>query len=144
MDTGSSSNTRELARSLLTASRPATDPHPEELAAVIEKLRTCLTKLAGADGFTSLLRRALALASEDVPWLRGITVGKDGRLEGMNRSGTVTERSPEEQEATVVLITHLLELLITLIGRRITLRLVKETWPETSMEAWQWRIEADC
>ena len=49
---------------------------------VFEKLRISLTRFAGADGFTALLRRALVLARSDVPSLQSVKVTADGRLEG--------------------------------------------------------------
>ena len=73
---------RDLARRLLAASQTASGPHVHEAVVVSEKLRISLTRFAGADGFASLLRRALVLARADVPSLQSVKVGADGRLEG--------------------------------------------------------------
>ena len=65
-----------LARRLLAveaASQTAADPHVHEAVRVCEKLRISLTRFAGADGFTALLRRALALARAEVPALQSVT-----------------------------------------------------------------------
>ncbi len=92
-----------------------------------EKLRISLTRFAGAEGFSSLLRRAIALARTEVPALHGITVKADGSIEGLEElaegagSGGV--------EAAAALTAHLLGLLVTFIGEPITLRLVREAWP---------------
>jgi len=56
------------------ASQSATDAHVNEGVRVCEKLQVSLTRFAGADGFTSLLRRALALARAEVPALQRIEV----------------------------------------------------------------------
>src|SRR5471030_1776723 len=66
----SSALSRDLARRLLAveaASKIAPNAHVHEAVRVCEKLRISLTRFAGSDGFTSLLRRALALASADFP-----------------------------------------------------------------------------
>ena len=84
MDTPSSSM-RDLARRLLAASQSVSDPHVPEAVLVSDRLRTSLTRFAGADGFTSLLRRALALARAEVPSLQSVKVGADGRLEGFEQ-----------------------------------------------------------
>ena len=45
----------------------ATGAHVHEAVRLCEKLRISLTRFAGADGFISLLRRALVLARAEVP-----------------------------------------------------------------------------
>jgi hypothetical protein len=75
-----SSSIRALARRLLAleaASQSAADPRVHEGVRVCEKLRISLTRLAGADSFASLLRRALALSRMEVPSLHDITVKAD-------------------------------------------------------------------
>ena len=67
------------------ACQTASRPHVDEAVVVIEKLRLTLTKFAGADGFASLLGRALVLASADVPSLQIVKIGSDGRLEGFEQ-----------------------------------------------------------
>jgi hypothetical protein len=126
-----SPSTRDLARRLLAASRTASDPRAHEAVVVNEKLRISLTQFAGADGFASLLRRALALASAEVPALRSAKVSADGRLEGFEQlaghAGTVGG------EEAVAITAHLLGLLVTFIGKPLTLRLVREAWPGASL-----------
>ncbi len=129
---------RDLARRMLAASQTGSDPHIPIAGIVIERLRVSLTKLAGAEGFASLLRRALALARVDVPSLKGITVGADGHLLGMEAvgSGAGAERggaNREAEEAAVAITAHLLGLLVTFVGEPITLRLVRESWPDASL-----------
>ncbi len=75
----------DLARRLLAASQTASGPHVHAAVLVSEKLRVSLTRFAGADGFASLQRRALVLASADVPSLQSVKVGADGHLEGFEQ-----------------------------------------------------------
>ena len=121
---------RDLARRLLAASQIASGPRVHEAVLVSERLRISLARFAGAAGFASLLRRALVLASGDVPLLRSVKIGADGRLEGLEQLDTGT--SALESEAAVAITAHLLGLLVTFIGESFTLRLLRESWPDTS------------
>lgn len=134
MDTPSPSM-RDLAQQLLAleaASQSATDTHAHETFRVFEKLRISLTRFAGADGFTALLRRALALARSDVPSLQNVKVDADGRLEELEEldaaAGNLTI------EAATAITAHLLGLLATFIGEPLMLRLVREAWPDASLD----------
>ena len=130
-----SSSMRDLARRLLAASRSASDPHVHEAVVVIEKLRIILTKFAGAEGFASLLRRALKLTSADVPALQSVKIGTDGRLEGFEQIVADKGTGAAGDEAAVAITAHLLDLLVTFIGEPLTLTLVRAAWPNTSLAA---------
>ena len=132
-----SSSLRDLARQLLAESRTASFPHVHEAVVVSERLRISLTKFAGADGFASLLRRALALASADVPALQSVKIGADGRLEGLEQLAADTDTG----EAAVAITAYLLGLLVTFIGEPLTLTLVREAWPDTSPDDSNSRME---
>jgi hypothetical protein len=122
---------RDLAGRLLAASQTPSDQHVHGAAVVSEKLRIPLTRFAGADGFASLLRRALVLASAEVPSLHSIKVGAEGRLEGFEQAAADTGTAARGSEAAIAITTHLLGLLVTFIGESLTLRLVREAWPLT-------------
>jgi hypothetical protein len=131
MDTPSSSM-RDLARRLLAASQSASGPHVHEAVAVSERLRISLAKFAGDAGFASLLRRALVLASGDVPSLQSVKIGADGRLEGFEQLAADTGTGALGGEAAVAITAHLLGLLVVFIGESLTLRLLRASWPDTS------------
>lgn len=143
-----SRSTYDLARQLVAASQTASDPHVNAVA-VTELLRISLTRFAGADGFESLQRRAWTLASAEVPTLQNMKVGKGGRLEvseqlADNGFGIVAIGAGDAANQPAVAITaHLLELMFTFIGKRLTLRLVLEAWPDISLDEWQSKTEAD-
>jgi hypothetical protein len=113
------------------ASKSASDVQVHEAVRVCEKLRVSLTRFAGADGFTSLLRRALALARADFPSLQTATLKTDGCLEGLDV--LAADRANGGPDAGVAIIVHLLGLLVTFIGEPLTVRLVREAWPEASL-----------
>jgi hypothetical protein len=124
---------RDLARRLLAmeAGGPsASNSCVHESVRDCGKLRLCLIRLAGPDGFTALMRRALALARAEIPSLHGITVKSDGSLEGFE---ALAADAPDAGNETAVAITaHLLGLMVTFIGEVQMVRLVREAWPDAS------------
>ena len=125
-----SASMRGLARRLLAleaATEGAARSHPQEGVRVCEKLQISVTRFAGSDGFASLLRRALALARAENPSLQTVTVKLDGSLDGC-------EALDVDGEAAVAIIAHLLGLLETFVGEPFTLRLVRQAWPDASLD----------
>ena len=131
MDTPSASM-RDLARRLLAANQVASGSQVDEAVVLIEKLRITLTKLAGPEGFISLLRRALALARAEVPSLQNVKIGADGRLEGFEDIVADKGAGGTGDEAAVAITAHLLGLLVTFIGEPLTLRLERAVWSDRS------------
>ena len=136
------SSTRDLARRLLAASQSASGPHVHEAVVVSEKLRVSLTRFAGADGFASLLRRALVLAGADVPSLQNVKIGSEGRLEGFEQLVADKATGGAGGEAALAITANLLGLLVTFIGEPLTQRLVREAWPDTLLDDGHSRSEA--
>ena len=130
-----SPSTRDLARQLLAAeaaSPSAADSRVHAAVRVCEKLRISLTRFAGADGFKALLRRALILARAEVPALNSITEKADGALAGLNELAAAARDGGVD--AAVAITAHLLGLLVTFIGEPLTVRLVREAWPNASWD----------
>jgi hypothetical protein len=126
---------RDLAQRLLAleaANRRTTDAHVHEAVRVCEKLRIPLIRLAGLDGFASLLRRTLALARAEVPALERVTVNPDCSMEGFEE--LAADATDGGVDAPVALTAHLLGLLVTFIGEPLTMRLVCEAWPGESLD----------
>jgi hypothetical protein len=115
---------RELARRLLAESRVAGNSRAQDAALVSERLRASLTQFAGAYGFAALRRRALALASSEVPALRSVSVSADGHLMGLEQLGSHAVQVRED--AAVAITAHLLSLLVTFVGEPLALRLVRQ------------------
>ena len=95
-----------------------------EAVRVCEKLRVPLAKFFGIDGYRSLMARALAMAKAEIPSLDPVQVQLDGSLDGID---------PKDAKAAVVVLVHLLGLLVTFVGERLTLRLVLDGWPDASL-----------
>lgn len=102
-----------------------------EAARVFQKLRGSLTRFAGPEGFASLLRRSLALARADAPALEAVTFNPDGSLGGLE--GLASDAGNGGPEAVVGIVAHLLGLLVTFIGEPLTLRIVREAWPDARL-----------
>ncbi|HEU4686195.1 MAG TPA: hypothetical protein VFS39_16930 [Nitrospira sp.] len=122
------------AKQLLAAeaSVPA-ENHPtvHEAARVCEKLRVSLTRFVGPDGFAALMRRSLALARTQTPLLNGLETTADGRLEHMEE---LVASGEEGILAATAVNAQLLELLVAFVGESLTIRLVREVWPEAQLE----------
>ena len=114
---------RELAAQLLEASEHAYDSQALEAVLVNDNFRAALARLTGTAGVTSLLRRALALASAELPALRSVKVNANGQLEGI---GHLVEGETSREAAGTAVTAQMLELLVTFIGEGITRRLVLE------------------
>ena len=124
---------RDLARRLLAVEAAIAAPpgaHAHEAVRVCEKLRISLSRFAGPEGFTSLLRRSVALAGAEDPSLDGIRVGSHG-CEGLEQ---VVGNGSDGTESAVAIVGHLLELLVTFLGEPITRRLVRHAWPDASFD----------
>lgn len=129
---------RDLARRLLAveaARQSAADARVPEAVRVCEKLRISISRFAGVDGFTALLRRALVLAQAEVPALKGSTWQPDGSMEGLEKFVAEAGNSGVRAgDAAVAITAHLLGLLVTFIGESLTVRLACEAWPEVSLD----------
>jgi hypothetical protein len=66
-----------------------------------------------------------------------VHVGADGSLVGFEAIAQSIEQSQKaeaSEQAGIVLITHILELLVTFIGESLTLGLVRDAWPDASTD----------
>ena len=102
---------------------------------VCEKLRQPLSTLAGVTGYRSLISRALTLAKREAPLLgEEVQVKEDGSLE---RTGAIELQQCMDEAAKkggTLLVAQLLGLLFTFIGQALTLRLVRDLWPDAPFE----------
>ncbi len=126
---------RDLALRLLAveaAGESASEPRAQEALRVLDKLRIALTTLAGADGFKSLLRRALALARQEVPALASVQIQGTGSLEGFE--SLASDEGGGASDAAAAITARLLSLLVVFIGQPLTLQIVREIWPAVALD----------
>jgi hypothetical protein len=130
--------TRELARRLIALeSQHDAQPvaGPSEAGRVVEKLRITLARFAGAAGYRSLLMRAVTLAKAEAASLAPLQVQPDGSLQGFDGI------EQKDAEAGVVVVACLLSLLVTFIGMPLTIRLVRDAWPDATLDEKDLRAE---
>lgn len=95
----------------------------------IDRLRLNLSLLMGRTGFQALVARALRLATPEAPWLSTVRVVGDGELEGLTAART-SVNDAVFSSGEVVLLAQLIGLLVAFIGPTLTLRLIKQLWPQ--------------
>ena len=96
---------------------------------IMVRLHRELRILVGTAGFDVLLSRALVLAQRSRPSLAGITNGPDGTLRGLEGAARDDDGRRRDEEAAIAIVSHFIELLVTLIGEDLAMRLVKDLWP---------------
>ena len=101
---------------------------------VCEKLRQPLSTLAGVRGYQSLISRALTLAKKEAPTLGEVQVKEDGSLEGTGAIELQQGMDEATKEGGTLLVAQLLGLLVTFIGQALTLRLVRDLWPDVPFD----------
>ena len=127
---------KELARRLLALE--AAEGHPAGAVhhgafRVFEKLRLPLVSFLGVSGFRALVVRAVALASVDIPWLRGLSATADGSVEGLAELEAKLARQ-EISRGQAALVAQLAKLLVTFIGPALTVGLLRDVWPKGSFD----------
>jgi len=92
---------------------------------IFDKLRVHLSARLGAQGYRAILNRAVKLASTDFPWLISVRISDDGsfsEFDSVNVSEAIFD-------GCVSVLAKLIELLETLIGRNLTVRMLHSAWP---------------
>lgn len=100
--------------------------HSDVVQRIALRLHEQLGKLIGPAGLDVLLARALVLARRTHPNLAGITVGPGGTLASLDHTG---RNDAAQAEAATAIVSHFVELLVTLVGEDLALRLVRDALP---------------
>ncbi|MGD0230134.1 MAG: hypothetical protein ABSC19_07235 [Syntrophorhabdales bacterium] len=100
---------------------------------VCKKMRGSLSALAGVAGYRSLISRALTLAKDEASALWKVQVKEDGSLEWTGAL-ELHQGKDEAAKTGALLVAELLGLLAIFIGRVLTLRLVRDLWPDAPFE----------
>jgi len=108
---------------------------PEVAAAarrLYERLAQQLTPLVGAEGVGAVCARSVHLVQRKFPWVGSVRTSD--RL--ANQKFTAVQQSMEQQEpavareAAVAVLATVAELLASFIGEGLTIRLLREAWPD--------------
>lgn len=125
---------RELARRLL-ALEVGEDGRSDARAALraLDELRIYLARLVGVAGFQALLARALALAKAEAPWLAAVHVDPGGTPLGLYEAALGQSAEAVEQ-GNLALLSQSIGLLVTFIGAALTMRMVRDIWPDALVD----------
>jgi hypothetical protein len=138
-----SPETRDLAQRLLTYEANAdknSRPMESSTLRTYEKLRQSLTAITGVTSFQSLACRALVLAKSEALSLGAAQITADGSLQDFSeyepQVGIDKDLTNEYQtcERGIILIAHLLDLLQIFLGEFLTLRLLRNAWPDATFD----------
>ena len=130
--------TRELLRQQLVK-RLMAQPSEEEVAVTAidlwEQMATQIISIIGEGGFDSLYMRSVCLTQSTYPWLAAVLPQSktDQRFKDLQIS--FEGQTPEQANAanSLLLITFT-DILATLIGEQLTIRLLRSAWGEDPSE----------
>jgi hypothetical protein len=126
----------ELARRIIQEEAGAS-PDPAAAAAALEaasqKLKDHLVDLLGSGGVNALLRRALHLAQREQPLLAGLAVNgaESACFTGLTES-LAARSEAEATAAAVTILTHMLDLLVLLLGEELGTKPIRKLWSRTT------------
>ena len=119
-------------RVILSAS--STECHPDSAQAsttALTSLLSALSSLVGQAGSAVVLRRSLRLTESAYPWLEELRrVGPADDLTAALAVSMSQQSQDVAQAALIAVVASLLELFVTLIGERLVMQLLEETWPD--------------
>lgn len=130
------SRARVLARQVLFYETGNVDEPAAFVAAaerVFSRLGWRLAGLFGVAGYRALLTRALVLARAEVDGLALVTVDAQvaGDLRGLAEFAAAQGDEPAvAADGFTAIFAHVIDLLTAFIGAQLTVRLVRESWPD--------------
>jgi hypothetical protein len=124
---------RRIAEGILAEEAGNARTAGEAISAVIQvhaKLAGTISPVLGQEGFEAMFARTVQKTKADYPCLEAISSGNpDGVLDRL-KSVLSQQEATTVREVGVSLVEMSFQLLSTLIGEELTLRLFRSTWPE--------------
>jgi hypothetical protein len=110
---------------------------PAALAAAVEtacrRLKDSLVDLLGSGGVSALVRRALHLAQREQPLLAGAAVSGEPAACFTGLAESLVASSDEEAAvAATTVLTHMLDVLVTLLGEELGMKPIRKLWPQAT------------
>lgn len=124
----------DLARRILEP-EDGESPDPAASAAAVEsacrRLKEHLLDLLGTEGVHALLRRALHLAQREHQLLADVAVSREPLACFINLAESLSASTDQDAAATAAaVLTHVLELLVMLLGHELGMQPVRTLWPQ--------------
>ncbi len=131
-----SPNLAELARRIV-AQEAGGSPDPVASAAAVDaacrRLGDHLADLLGSGGVSALLRRALHLAQREQPLLSEVAVSRESAACFTGLAESLAARPEDEATAAAAaVLTHVLELLVMLLGEELGMNPIRRLWPRAT------------
>jgi hypothetical protein len=109
--------------------RQSPDPIAETAIGMLLPLAKSLTVIIGQNGFKALFDRGMHAAGKKHPWLVATEDSSDRLSSPESLKAALHEQElAEATQATALLFSTLLELLVTLIGQALTIKLLSASW----------------
>jgi hypothetical protein len=126
----------ELARRIVEQEAGGS-PDPAASAVAVEtacrSLIDHLVDLLGSGGASALLRRALHLAQREQPLLAGVSVsGEPGACFTRLAESLAASTDEAATVAATAVLTHMLVLLVMLLGEDLGLKPIRKLWPQAT------------
>ena len=126
----------ELARRIVEREAGgSTDPAAAAAAVetACQRLRADLVDLLGSGGVSALLRRALHLAQREQALLAQVAVSGEPAACFTGLSAALARSGEEEATAAAaVVLTHILDLLVMLLGEELGMKPIRKLWPQAT------------
>ena len=109
--------------------RQSPDPIAETAMRMLLPLSNNLTVIIGHNGFKALFDRGMHAAGKKHPWLVTAEDSSDRLSSPESLKAALCKQEPGEAiQATALLFSTLLDLLVALIGQALTLKLLSASW----------------
>ena len=126
----------ELARRIVEQEAGGSQDPVGPAAAVdtaCRRLKANLTDLLGSGGVSALLSRALHLAQREQPLLAGVSVsGEPAACFAGLREALASGSDEEATAAAAAILTHILDLLVVLLGEDLGMKPIRKLWPRAA------------
>ena len=108
--------------------------HSTPIEHACDALQRNLDRMIGLRGFHALLGRAIFLRRVEYPWLASLRIGNgDGcALQGVAETMNAAGHAATAGFASVIATT--IALLASFVGEGLTMRFLRETWPDIPLE----------
>ena len=131
-----SSKFDELARRIVeheAGGSPDSAASAAAVEAACRRLKDDMVGLLGTDGVSALLRRALRLAQREQPLLAGVAMSGEPAACFTGMAESLAASSDEEATAAArSVLTHVLKVLVMLLGEELGMKPVQKLWPRAT------------
>jgi hypothetical protein len=123
-----------LAERILVYEADRTNDELSPIERACSSLQRHLDRLIGLRGFHALLSRAIFLSRNEYPWLGPLRVSDGDGCELHGVTDATTAAGDEAMIGFATVIATTIWLLASFVGEHLTVRFLREAWPEVSFD----------